>query len=183
MKSAPRAPYPQMDKPQPLGVRLGKWDLGHLKMKNIATQCWKIIINQLLSPQASVMDHCSRALLCVFVSDAATQYSSVGSHYSPMTALLPPTAKMPHWGGLMMALNSLTPNIPKLEMLHKNGIIVTISREYYLSWERYSYDMSIQNWIKNIKEIKTRTSLADLTFWMLALDRAFLGLKAQARKI
>ena len=32
-----------------------------------------------------------------------------------------PTAKMEAWSGLMMAVNSVTPNIPRLEMLGGNS--------------------------------------------------------------
>ena len=33
--------------------------------------------------------------------------------------LIPPTAKMADWGGLMMAVNSVIPYIPRLERLVK----------------------------------------------------------------
>ena len=39
--------------------------------------------------------------------------------FLPRTSRLPPTAKMPHCGGLIMALNSSTPNIPRFDTLHR----------------------------------------------------------------
>ena len=35
----------------------------------------------------------------------------------PKTRRLPPTAKIAHWGGLIMALNSAMPYIPRFDIL------------------------------------------------------------------
>jgi hypothetical protein len=40
-------------------------------------------------------------------------------YFLPKTGRLPPIAKIPHCGGLMMALNSSTPYIPRFDTLYK----------------------------------------------------------------
>ena len=57
----------------------------------------------------------------------SVMYDAVSTPPSVSTGSVsrPPTAKMAVCGGLMMAVNSLIPNMPRLDMLHsgnsKNG--------------------------------------------------------------
>ena len=51
-------------------------------------------------------------------NDSVALMAVNGKPVSPSTSDLPqPTAKMAHCGGLMIAVNSLIPNIPRLEMV------------------------------------------------------------------
>jgi hypothetical protein len=46
--------------------------------------------------------------------------------FLPRTSRLPPTAKMPHCGGLIMALNSSTPYIPRFDTLYEKKKNITV---------------------------------------------------------